>query len=148
MNRFAAAVILAVPSVVFGQTVTLSKGNQILINQGLQVQGMVTNFDPFHLNTYQAANYTSINWLWDSNTAAQGTAPGAMPWARWARDQSEMPPRPGYNEPGCVNKLTAVHVGDEPNLNDDTTRTNYVNWFNAVRASYPNAILYTNNYGG
>src|SRR3954453_10605543 len=116
MNRFAAAIVLAVPSVVFGQTVTLSKGNQILINQGLQVQGMVTNFDPFHLSTYQAANYTSINWLWDSNTAAQGTAPGAMPWARWARGQSEMPPRPGSNETGYLSKLIAVKLGDARDL--------------------------------
>jgi hypothetical protein len=126
----------------------LSKGEQILINQGLQVQGMVTNTDPFHLSTYQAANYTSINWLWDSNTAAQGAAPGAMPWARWARDQSEMPPRTGYNETGYMSKLIALQLGDEANLNDDATRTNYVNWFNAVRASFPNTLLYTNNYGG
>src|SRR5436305_1968092 len=79
---------------------TISKGNQILINQGLQVQGMVSNLpdDPFHLNTYQAANYTAVNWIWDSNTAALGTAPGAMPWARWVRSQAEMPPRAGYNE--------------------------------------------------
>jgi hypothetical protein len=127
---------------------TISKGNQILINQGLQVQGMVSSTDPFHLSTYQAANYTAVNWIWDSNTAALGAAPGAMPWARWVRDQSEMPPRTGYNETGYLSKLIALSLGDEPNLNDDATRTSYVNWFNAVRASFPNTILYVNNYGG
>jgi hypothetical protein len=131
---------------------TLSKGHQILINQGLQLQGMVTNTDPFHLSTFQAANYTSINWLWDSNTPAQGTAPGSINWSRWVRDHyssdqiPEMPPL--GNEAGYMGKLIALQLGDEANLNDDATRTYYVNWFNSVRAAYPNTILYTNNYGG
>ena len=131
---------------------TLSKGDQILITQGLQVQGMVTNFDPFHLSTYQAANYSSLNWLWDSTTTAQGTAPGAIPWTRWVRDHytsdqiPEMPPR--GTEAGYLVKLISLQLGDEPNLNDDATRTYYVNWFNSVRTAYPNTILYTNNYGG
>jgi hypothetical protein len=131
---------------------TPSKGNQILINQGLQVQGMVTSFDPFHLSTYQAANYSSVNWLWDSNSTAQGTAPGAIPWTRWVRDHygsdqtPEMPPR--GSEAGYMSKLIGLQLGDEANLNDDATRTYYVNWFNSVRAAYPNTILYTNNYGG
>src|SRR6184192_2669800 len=96
------------------QTVTLSKGNQILINQGLQVQGMVTNFDPFHLSTYQAAYYSSVNWVWDSNTPAQGTAPGAIPWARWVRNPSEMPPL--GSEGPYMSKLIALQLGDEANL--------------------------------
>jgi hypothetical protein len=131
---------------------SLSKANQILITQGLQVQGMVSNADPFHLSTYQAANYSSVNWIWDSTTTAQGTAPGSIPWSRWVRDHyttdqiPEMPPR--GSESGYLSKLYYLQLGDEPNLNDDATRTYYVNWFNSVRASYPNTILYTNNYGG
>jgi hypothetical protein len=130
----------------------LSKGQQILINQGLQVQGMVSNGDPFHLGTYQTANYSSINWIWDSNVSAQGMAPGAMPWARWVRDhystdqQPEMPPLNG--EGPYQSKLIALSLGDEPNLNDTNVRNYYVNWFNSVRSAYPNTILYTNNYGG
>ncbi len=147
-----AALVLALPAAAPAQPATLPKGYQILIDQGLQVQGMVTNFDPFHLDTYQAANYSSINWLWDSNTPAQGPAPGSIPWARWVRDhytsdqQPEMPPL-GAEGP-YMGKLVALSLGDEPNLNDDATRTYYVNWFNAVRANFPNTILYTNNYGG
>ena len=87
-RTIAAILIAAVASPAHAQVL---KGNQILIDQGLQVQGMATNYDPFHQSTYQAANYTSVNWLWDGPT----TGPGTMPWARWARDQSEMPPRAG-----------------------------------------------------
>src|ERR1019366_9148827 len=40
----------------------LSKGYQILLNRGLQLQGLVQYADSFHLDTYSNANYTSINW--------------------------------------------------------------------------------------
>jgi hypothetical protein len=68
----------------FGQ---ISKGNWILLNRGLQLQGMCTKDDYFHLTTYSNANYTSINWIWDSDTSKMDTAPG-FPWARWARTNS------------------------------------------------------------
>ena len=113
---------------------------------------MVSSTDPFHLATYQAANYSSLNWLWDSTTTAQGAAPGAINWSRWVRDHystDQMPEMPPLGtESGYMSKLISLQLGDEANLNDDATRTYYVNWFNSVRASYPNTILYTNNYGG
>ena len=42
----------------------LSKGHRVLIEQGLQIQGMVNIGDPFHLATYQGLNYTGVNWIW------------------------------------------------------------------------------------
>src|SRR5439155_20991207 len=72
----------------------ISKGNLILITRGLQVQGMVTAGDVFHLNTCSDANYTSINWLWDSNPSLMGAAPG-FSWSRWVRDETEVPARNG-----------------------------------------------------
>lgn len=39
----------------------VSKGQLILIDRGLQVQGMVTRDDVFHLSTYSNANYTSLH---------------------------------------------------------------------------------------
>src|SRR5687768_16638564 len=70
----------------------VSKGNQILINRGLQVQGMVTAGDVFSLTTYQNARYTSINWLWDSNPSLMGVAPGFQ-WSRWVIDETKVPPQ-------------------------------------------------------
>src|SRR2546426_725864 len=64
----------------------INKGSLILIDRGLQVQGMVTKDDVFHLSTYSNANYTSIHWLWDSNPSLMGAVPG-FPWSRWAGDE-------------------------------------------------------------
>src|ERR1035441_4947449 len=88
LAALATVVILECPGSARAQ---VSKANQILINRGLQVQGMVTSGDVFHLNNYSNANYTSINWLGTSNPSLQGTAPG-FPWARWAMDETQVPP--------------------------------------------------------
>jgi hypothetical protein len=118
----------------------LSKGHLILIKRGLQVQGMVTRDDVFHLNTYSNANYTSIHWLWTSSMSA------AFPWSRWVSNESNMPPVSG--EAPYLGQLVTLQLGDEWNLNDAALRTRAVNWFAAVRSNFPNTILYMNNFGG
>ena len=123
----------------------LPKGHRILVRRGLQVQGMVTRDDVFNLDRYRAANYSSINWLWESNPALQGPAPG-FPWARWVGDETKMPPTPA--ERPYLPSLVALQLGDEWNLNDAAVRTRAVNWFNAIRTQWPNTILYMNNFGG
>jgi len=122
----------------------LGKGHRILIERGLQVQGMVTKDDVFHLNTYQNANYTTINWLWDSNPAHHGPAPG-FPWARWVGDENQMP---GAAEQPYLSQLVALQLGDEWHLNDPALRDRAVNWFDAIRDQWPDTILYMNNFGG
>src|ERR1043165_3401147 len=75
----------------------ISKGNQILLNRGFQVQGIVSTYDTFHLSTFSNANYTTVNWLWidprsySATMSWLGTAPG-FPWARWVVDETDMPP--------------------------------------------------------
>src|SRR4051794_40753283 len=69
----------------------ISKGHRLLIEHGFQIQGMVTKDDVFHLETYQKANYTAINWLFQSDPAKHGKAPG-FPWGRWCGNENEMPP--------------------------------------------------------
>lgn len=133
---------------------SLSKGNRVLINNGLQIQGMVNIGDPFHLQTYRDLNYTAVNWIWDSRVSDLGAAPGSMPWARWVRpgtnppSTAELPPRNG--EGPYTSKMLALSLGDEPNLNDNAVRDTYVNWFNAIQndPAYANTILYMNNFGG
>ena len=141
LAALATVVILACPGSARAQ---VSKANQILINRGLQVQGMVTSGDIFHLNNYSNANYTSINWLGTSNPSLQGTAPG-FPWARWAMDETQVPPQ--GSEAPYASQLVTIQLGDEWNLNDDATRTRLVTWFTNVSSSFPNTILYHNNYG-
>src|SRR5438132_1051286 len=103
----------------------ISKGNQILINRGLMLQGMITSGDVFNLSTYQAASYNTLDWLWDSDTSRMGAAPGP-PWARWVSDPGNMPPQGG--EGPFLSQLVALQLADEWNLNDDTIRSNLVDW--------------------
>ena len=142
----------------------LSKGNQILLNRGLQIQGMVQPDNYFHLDTYSNANYTAVNFLGNSTgnlgpvSTFVGETPG-FPWARWASDEESMPtmgfgqtgngvPFSRENEIPYTNQLVSVQLADEWNLNDDTVRTRLVDWFNSVRSDWPNTILYHNNWGG
>src|SRR5438132_5455917 len=132
----------------------ISKGNQILINRGLQLQGLAQDDCLLTLSTYSNANYTSINW--DNSPGAHssrpdwmGPAPG-FPWARWAADETQMPPQItpyGGDETPDVGQILALQLGDEWNLNDDATRTRLVNWFLGVQTNWPNTILYHNNWG-
>jgi hypothetical protein len=140
--RFIVFVFFLLPAVAPAQ---ISKGHRILLERGLQVQGMVTKDDVFHLNTYSNANYTAIHWLWDANPSQMGGAPG-FPWARWAGDASKVPPV-GTERP-YLPQLVMLQLGDEWHLNDATVRTRAVNWFNAIRQNFPNTLLYMNSYGG
>jgi len=123
----------------------VSKGHQILLKRGFQIQGLSINYDNFHLETFSNANYTAVTWLWDSDTSQHGSAPG-FPWAKWVGDESKMPPQ--GNETNFMSQLVALQLADEWNLNDDATRTRLVNWFSAVRNNFPNTILYHNSFGG
>ncbi len=113
------------------------------------MQGIVSrqSSDAFHLSTYSNANYTAVHWEWDSRPTEMGAAPG-FPWARWVRDETEIPPRAGFGEEPYLSQLMMIQLGDEWELNNDAVRTRLVDWFNAVRANWPNAILFHNNYGG
>ncbi|HOX56489.1 MAG TPA: hypothetical protein P5205_06610 [Candidatus Paceibacterota bacterium] len=128
----------------------IGKGHQILINRGLQIEGLVATYDTFTLSRYSNANYTAIIWLWDpprsyDSMSVLGAAPG-FPWARWVAGENDMPPLGG--ESACLSQLVNLQLADEWNLNDDAIRTRAVNWFNNVRTNWPNTILSANNWGG
>src|SRR5437588_8973344 len=126
----------------------ISKGNQILINRGLQLQGLSQDDCVLTLSKYTNANYTSIQW--DNSPGAHssrpdwmGPAPG-FPWGRWVWDTTQMPPQItpyGGDETAYMSRLLALQLGDEWNLNDGPTRTNLINWFISVRTNWPNTIL-------
>src|SRR5690349_13951288 len=125
----------------------LPKGQRLLIEHGLQIQGMATKDDGFHLQTYRDANYTAINWLFEADTSKHGPPPG-FAWARWVGDESQMPPRAGHNEEPYMSRLIALSLGDEKDLNNPKVRDPYIAWFKNVEPKYPNTILYANNFGG
>jgi hypothetical protein len=126
-------------------TAQITKGYQILLNRGLQLQGLVQWDDYFHLDTYTNAGHTSINWLWTSSPSLMTATAGSM-WSRWVSDTNNMPPQAG--EGPNLNQLIALQLGDEWDLNTNTVRTALVDWFNSVRSNWANTILYHNNWAG
>ena len=142
---FACAVSFATSSPALQAQTTLSKGHRILIERGLQIQGMVTPDDVFNLTTYSNAGYTSIHWLWGSNPSLMGPPPG-FPWSRWIGSESNMPPQGG--EAAFLPQLVSMQLGDEWDLNNPALRDRAVNWFSSIRSNYPNTIVYMNNFGG
>jgi hypothetical protein len=123
----------------------ISKGHRLLIEYGFQIQGMATKDDVFHLDTYQKANYTAINWLFQSDVSKHGPPPGFF-WGRWCGNENEMPPV--GNEKDYMSRLITLSLGDEKNINDSAIREPYIKWFNEAVPKYPKAIVYVNNYGG
>jgi hypothetical protein len=141
--------VLAVLVLVFGLAPSaraqISKGYQILLNQGLQLQGLVQWNDYLHLNTYTNANYTSINWGWTFSTSQLGDQ-AHFPWSRWVSDIGNMPPQ--NEEAPFLNQLIALQLGDEWDLNSDSVRASLVDWFSQVRTNWPNTILFHSSWAG
>ena len=140
------AVCAFAPSLASAQQ-SLSKGYQLLLNHGIQLQGMVTPDDVFHLSTYQDIGYTSVSWFSPTGITQLGPPPGYL-WSRWVQDPNQFPPTgdEGPYMPQCI----GLAIMDEQNLSDSTVRDNLVNVFNGVTGNpaYANTLLYTNNYGG
>src|SRR4051794_31485174 len=133
--RFCFAFILfASPFAQIGSA-QISKGNLILIERGLQVQGLVQPDDNFSLATYTNANYTSLIWspAYSTNETDKswnlmsrlGATPG-FPWGRWVQESMKMPSLGG--EAPYTNQLVNLSFADESNLYDSTIFNNMVNW--------------------
>jgi hypothetical protein len=131
----------------------LSKATQIFLNRGVELQAMVQFNDEFNLTTYSNANYTAVNWFDPGYQPYLGPPPG-FPWGRWVSGPSDMPPQDAENQLGYnaetqdMSQLVDLELGDELDLDDGSTLTNEINWFNSVAPSFPNTILYINNYAG
>jgi hypothetical protein len=155
-----ATVVAVVPHSVYSQ---VSKGQQILLNRGLQIQGLSTPDNYLHLDTYSNANYTSLGWSGDASGNAglisdfEGPLPG-FPWGRWVGDLTSMPgmgtgftgngvPFSRTNEIPYFGQLVSLQLGDEWPIDTGSVRTNLIDWFNAVQTNWPNTILYHNNWG-
>lgn len=124
---------------------TLSKGHRLLLERGIQLQAMVDPNSPFHIDTYRAAGLNGVAWIWTSDSSLLGPAPG-FPWMRWTGSPADMPCTPS-EQPFCSN-LVAVQLGDEQDLNNPSVRTATAAWYASVRDRFPDALLYSNSYGG
>src|SRR5215211_5527283 len=141
LQRLCCFVLAIAALTVPARAAELSKGFKLLVEHGFQIQGLVTRDDVFHLQTYLAANYTTMDWLGESNTAVHGRPPG-LPWGRWASDPEHMPPI--GDEKLYMSRLISVSLGDEPDLNNPVQRQKNIDWYEKFRLQFPRTILYTN----
>ncbi|HEV2293418.1 MAG TPA: hypothetical protein VGR35_06150 [Tepidisphaeraceae bacterium] len=123
----------------------LGKGRRLLIQHGLQVQGLINKDDAFDLKTYKRANYSSLLWMWAISPEGMGRPPGEL-WSRWVGEPSQMPLKP--EERPYAKRLLALQLGDEQDLNDPAVRERIVNWLTDARRKFPDTIIYVNNFGG
>lgn len=150
MRRFCFMLVVAVlacPALpVFAQ---ISKGHQILIDRGGLRLGLSTKDNGFNVTTLQNSGLQGPMFEWGKwNPTLMGAAPG-VPWGRWATTQAEMPPQTTpYDENPYMSNCVAIQLEDEQDLNNAGVRAYASAWLNAVRASYPNTLLYVNNWGG
>src|SRR4051812_16403751 len=83
-------VLLISLSSVLTASAQLSKGFQILLTRGLQMQGLSQWNDYWTYSVYSNANYSSVNWGGESRP--EWMAAGEL-WSRWAMDETQMPPQ-------------------------------------------------------
>jgi len=163
-RRYLSALIVALAVTQVAHAQGLTKGSQILVNRGFQLQGLVTKDNGFHLQPellpdstytggYYDIGYNTVNWVFastnnpNSNVTALGSAPG-LPWARWVDQESDMPPL--GDEGPYMSNLVGLAMADEQDLNNQSIRDAAVAWFNnsTPNPAYANTLLYTNSFGG
>lgn len=155
---FAAIATAAMLPAQSGLSATLSKGHRILLERGLQSHALAIKSDVFNINRVLGAEFTGVTWIWgEYDNSLLGPAPG-IPWGRWVSDPgdprtgigdlNDMPPTTSpVNEAPYMSNLVLLQLGDEHDLNNATYRANTANWYNTVRANFPNTILYCNSWG-
>jgi hypothetical protein len=146
LRRAWVIVLAAMLGVIVGaaRAADLDKGHRILIERGLQIHALVFSDCAFDLKQMQQAGFTGVNWGWTSRMEWLGRPPG-IAWSRWLKnEETDLPPQ---EQPYAANAVM-LSLADEQDLNKPEVREAARQWFDAMRAKFPNTILYTNQYGG
>ena len=137
----------------------LSKGHQILVNEGLQISasafypffdpdtGLFDSSQPFDWDQFQNANFTQIHIGAPTYTSpAQSNMPAGQNWGRG--DEDEAPSLSAAEQPYASDMLS-YQYRDEQWLGDPNWRSQTAAWFAAAHADpdFDNTLLYTNQYG-
>ena len=126
----------------------LSRGHQILVERGLQIQaltfpGLAGDFDTYR---WAESNFTTAH-IW-SLYSLPGTMPGpnGIPWSNWVWPGSY----PEDIEPALqpyANNAFAYQFGDEQDITDPTEQANLKAAMAAFHVNQPDVITYTNQTG-
>jgi hypothetical protein len=117
-----------------------SRGRQILLSRGLQVQELVFNdYGPINLDTWGSSNFTTVN-VWDEATMpVLGEMPAGTPWGRMSQDNDYQIP----SDPTSVDSLVSLQYWDEQPVTAawiNQAASKFASW----RTLYPNTLGYTN----
>ena len=146
--RFLSALGIVLAGALLPAEAQISKGQQLLLNRGLQLQGLTIIGDDFHLDTYSNADFTSIEWMNQSGPSLMGPPPG-YPWSRMVSSETNMPGPPAFpDETPYLPQLLSLQLGDEWDLSNPSTLARAVTWFNSAHTNFPNVLLFGNNWGG
>lgn len=162
MNKPISIVCLAANTLVIGalfssgaiaQISTLDKGHQVIVNNGIQILGLVTDQAdyPVDYNEVNAAHMTGAMFAY-GNTVP--TLSAGQTWGKWISpnpsDGSYQSPANALNanEAAHQDGLIAIQVGDEQQGDIENPNGYTKAWFDAAHAGnyFPNSLLYVNSF--
>jgi len=130
----------------------ISRGRQILLDRGLQIQAMVFFNQPGvanpDLDLFQSANFTAIN-LWEAqNPTLPSQLPANLPWGRQYIPGTNAPSTYLFTEElPYVPRLVSLQYADEIAEFPEWRLQDIAQAFQYWNASYPDMLSYT-NFGG
>jgi hypothetical protein len=129
--------------------VELTRGDYLLIEKGLQIQGMVfpvkednQQVTGLNLSQYFSAHFTTVNVWWNYNGMSYlGNPSSGTPWGRVASGYLT------FTEMPYLNNLVSLQYRDEQDIANSENLTMAKTWMDYVKENYPDVLAYTNQGG-
>lgn len=130
-------------------TSEFSRGREILLNKGLQIEGFVyptleDTWDEVGLNISQLQNahFTAVNFVWNNKVENYlGSPPGEMLWSRhFYRTEQTL----RQSEQAYLPNLVSLQYRDEQSITHPQNLIDAKNWLAGMRTACPNTISYLN----
>lgn len=132
---------------------SIGHGRRVLLNRGLQLQAWVFSADTIvpafsNVDQFLGANFTTVNFYQtaDPQFKAHFQAQADVPW-QWSRLSSSVYPDLIPGELPYLENFASMQYGDElpqTQATLDAEKVAYAQWI----VAYPNALAFTNFYGG
>ena len=122
----------------------LSRGHNILLQNGLQIQASCAGMDNFDLNTWDDSYFTTVHFWGTYPKSIMPSAPG-LPWAISSTVSGDI--NPSFAD--YVPSLVSYQMGDErdPDITDPTDLAAIKSAMETFHVNHPDVITYTNQWG-
>ena len=128
----------------------LSRGHEILLDIGLQLQAQVfdkpTGVANFEFDNWEDANFTTMNFQWDYDMApdylADGDCPANQKWGRWSQDTDLTEDEDDY-----VADFVSFQYEDEQDISVPATLATVAAGIKDLQDTYSDALVFTNFAG-